>query len=214
MINTIIAYDDSDLSLGEYFNKSYLYIKGLEKHSKISITEFNGNNCLESTITNSLQTLNHNNFVFVGISHGSDDALSLVGADKYISPNNANECSNSFFYSTACYIGKELGPSLIGNGSKCFIGYIDESFAPVSEEFVDLFIECELHAIKNFYLTSKTIEVLYKEMIQFTDEKIIELASGTDIIEAMALIDNRDRIVLLGDNTNKQLSRHDFGFID
>lgn len=214
MINTIIAYDDSDLSLGEYFNKSYLYIKELESQSNISITEFDGNNCLESTITTSLQTHNNNNFVFVGLSHGSDDGLSLVGGDNYINPNNVASCLNSFFYSTACYIGKELGASLIGNGSKCFIGYIDESFAPVSDEFVDLFIECELHAIKNFYLSSKTIEVLYKEMIQFTDERIIELASGTDIIEAMALIDNRDRMVLLGDNANKQLSRLDFGFKD
>ena len=214
MINTIIAYDDTDLSLGEYFNKSYLYIKKLEEHSKISTTEFDGNNCLESTITNSFQALNPNNFVFVGLSHGSEDGLSLVGADKYINPNNAAECSNSFFYSTACYIGKELGQILIDNGCKCFIGYIDESFAPISDEFDDLFIECELHAIKNFYLTSKTIEVLYKEMIQFTDEKILELASGTDIIEAMALIDNRDRMVLLGDNANKQLSRLDFGFTD
>jgi len=210
MINTVIAYDHNDVDLGSYFNSSYLYINDLVGKSNISVTSINGGNCLESNINNAVSPINPNNFVFVGLSHGSDDGLCLIADDNYVSGNNTSIFVNSFFYSTACHIGRELSKQLINDGCKCFIGYTNVSKAPIAGKYVELFIECELHALKNFFLSTKSIQVLFDEMISFTDEKIIELANGTDIVEAMALIANRDYMICVGTDADKALTSNDF----
>jgi len=46
-------------------------------------------------------------------------------------------------------------------------------------------------------------------MIAFTDEKIIEIAN-VDVLEAMSLIRNRDRFVIIGTDDDKALSSLDF----
>ncbi|MFH7011928.1 hypothetical protein ACHRV5_08620 [Flavobacterium sp. FlaQc-52] len=210
MINTIVTYDDIDGPLGNYFNKSYLHIDELKSQPNLSITGLSGCNCLENNISKIIPPVNQQNFVFVGLSHGAEDGFSLMGADNYVNVNNANLFLNSFFYSTACHIGKELSKILLSHGCKCFIGYTDVSEAPLNEEHEDLFIECELHALRNFYLTTSSIQVLYNEMIAFTDEKFIELANGNDILDAMALVRNRNCMIIVGDDANKQLTRLDF----
>lgn len=208
MISAIIAYDDIDYEIGDYFNKSYLHLDKLRSQT-ISITAIDGSNCFETTINDLIPTFNQNPFIFVGLSHGSDDGLSLRGVDYYVKENNANLFINSFFYSTACHIGRNLGKILISKNCKCFIGYTNISEVPLVADYEDLFIECELHALKNFFLTTKSIQVVYDEMIEFTDNKIIELAN-IDTLEAMALIRNRDRFVIIGEHTNMQLTRLDF----
>ena len=208
MINTIIAYDNIDNHIGDYFNKSYLHIEDLKNQS--NVTAIDGNGCQETNINDTIPKFNQNPFVFVGLSHGTDDGLSLRGVDYYVNENNANLFSSSFFYSTACHIGRNLSTTLVSHGCKCFIGYTDVSEAPLIEENEDLFIECELHALKNFFSTTKSIQVLFDEMIEFTDTKIIELANGSEILEAMALIRNRDCMVLIGEEPNKLLTRSDF----
>ena len=209
MISTIIAYDNADFEIGDYFNRSYLHVEELKNQTTISITELNGDNCFETNINSQIPLFNQNPFIFVGLSHGTDDGLSLRGVDYYVKENNANLFSNSFFYSTACHIGRCLGKILVSYDCKCFIGYKEVSEVPLVAAYEDLFIECELHAIKNFFLTTKSIQVLYDEMIAFTDEKIIELAN-VDVLEAMALIRNRDYMVIIGKEDNKQLTRLDF----
>lgn len=210
MISTIIAYDNIDYYIGDYFNRSYLHLEELKNQSSISIIEIDGNSCEETNINNIIPQFNQNPFVFVALSHGEDDALALRALDNYVKQSNANLFSNSFFYSTACHIGRDLGKILISHDCKCFIGYTDISEVPLIESYEDLFIECELHALKNFFLTTKSIQVLYDEMIAFTDEKILEILEGTDILEAMALIENRNRMVLIGEDSNKLLTRLDF----
>ncbi|QZK99963.1 hypothetical protein K5L04_09675 [Flavobacterium psychrophilum] len=210
MIKTIVAYDDNDSGLGDYFNCSFLYIDSLKNQSNTSITGVNGLNCTESNINQIIPQHNTQNFVFVALSHGSDDGMCLVGGDNYVNQNNSNLFINSFFYSTACHVGKKLGNILFDNNCKSFIGYTDEAKAPNSGDFVNLFIECELYALKNFFLTTKTIEVLFDEMKLFIDDKFLELANGTNIIEAMALLDNKNCMVLIANENNKLLTKSDF----
>ncbi len=209
MINTVIAYDNFDNEIGDYFNRSYLHLDELRNQTTISITGIDGGNCSQTSINDLIPLFNQSPFVFVGLSHGTDDGLSLRGIDYYIQQNNANLFLNSFFYSTACHIGRCLGDILISHNCKCFIGYTDKSEVPLVPDYEDLFIECELHALKNFFLTTKSIQVLYDEMIAFTDEKIIEIAN-VDVLEAMSLIRNRDRFVIIGTDDDKSLTSLDF----
>lgn len=210
MINTIVAYDNSDFRLGDYFNSSFLYIDSLKNQSNASVIGVDGLNCNESNINQIIPQHNTQNFVFVALSHGSDDGMCLVGGDNYVNEDNSKLFVNSFFYSTACHVGKKLGNILFHNNCKSFIGYTKEAKAPNSGDFVNLFIECELHALKNFFLTTKTIAVLFDEMKLFIDFKFLELAHGPNIIEAMALLDNKNCMVLIGDEPNKLLTSSDF----
>ena len=146
MISAIIAYDDIDFEIGDYFNRSYLHLDELRNQTTISITGIDGGNCSQNNINDLIPSFNHSPFVFVGLSHGTDDGLSLRGIDYYIQQNNANLFLNSFFYSTACHIGRCLGDILISHNCKCFIGYMDKSEVPLVSDYEDLFIECELHA--------------------------------------------------------------------
>lgn len=210
MINTIIAYDNNDYQIGDYFNRSYLHLDELKNQPYINMTGIDGDSCIETNINVIIPQFNQTAFVFIGLSHGTDDGFSLRAVDYYVKETNANHFLNSFFYSTACHIGRNLGNVLISHGCKCFIGYTDVSEVPLIEDYEDLFIECELYAIKNFFLTTKSINVLYDEMIAFTDEKVIELANGSDVLDAMALIRNRDCMVIIGEDANKLLTRLDF----
>lgn len=211
MINTVVAYDNNDSILGNYFHSSFLYIDDLKNHSNTSITGIDSSGCLELNINQIIPTFNEQNFVFVGFSHGSDDGKCLTCEDDYISENNSSLFKNSFFYSTACHIGKDLGNILSDNGCKCFIGYTTEAKAPNSGAYVDLFIECEAHALKNFFLTTKSIALLFEEMKLFIDIKFLEVAKGPDVIEAMALLDNKNSMVLICKNEiHKNLTSLDF----
>ena len=68
MINTIITYDNTDYSLGNYFNSGFLYIDALKHQSKASITGIDSKGCFESTINKIIPTFNQQNFVFVGLN--------------------------------------------------------------------------------------------------------------------------------------------------
>ena len=39
MISTIIAYDNADFEIGDYFNRSYLHLEELKNQTTISITD-------------------------------------------------------------------------------------------------------------------------------------------------------------------------------
>jgi hypothetical protein len=210
MIKTIIAYDNNDSVLGGYFNSSFLYINALKKQTNVSITELDSSGCCESKINQIIPSFNNKNFVFVALSHGSEDGKHLMGGDNYVNENNSFLFNNSFFYSTSCHIGKQLGNILFNNGCKCFIGYTNSVKAPISGGLVDLYVECELYALKKFYLTTKSIGDLFEEMILFIDNKFLELANGSDIVDAMVLLDNKNSMVLICNNANRLLTRLDF----
>ncbi|MEQ1552993.1 MAG: hypothetical protein ABL929_02375 [Ferruginibacter sp.] len=206
MINTIIAYDDNDGTLGEYFESShadiYLTIKSNNFVDNISIS---GLNCTEININSILAKFAGKKFIFIALSHGNCDEF--ISNEIFISAANAHHFANSFFYSTACSTGKNLAYKLIDTGCHSFIGYDDE--IEIIFDYSDVFYTCENFGIKTFLENDELIEVSFNKMKEFYNSKIDELITGTmdDLIAASSLMKNRDCLVLLGDCN---LSRNDF----
>jgi hypothetical protein len=211
MIKIVIAYDDNDIDLGDYFEESFRYlVKNIEAANETPTSVIRGLDCTEDNINNAIAPVNANPFLFVGISHGDiTGRFLLTSNDTYVSSDNALNFCNSFFYSTGCNIGQDLGLDLINNHCKVFIGYDGPSYAPLDEQYNLLFIECELYALIKFLINNEPIIKLYTEMLSVTQDKIDWLTDQNEIIEAMNLQDNKDCMILLGDEA-KVLTKNDF----
>ena len=197
MINTFIAYDDNDNDFGVYFTDSHNDILAEFKLNElVNNVSISGVNCTEISVNDKLGAMNGNSFIFVAISHGNEDEF--WSHEVYISTNNANRFLNSFIYSTACSTGKKLAQVLIDNGTLAFIGYNDTILVPL--DYSNLFYSCENFGIKSFLKNEESIENCYNKLIEnYTNEIDILLAGNMeDLIIAATLIDNRDKLIFLG----------------
>lgn len=206
MIKTIIAYDDNDFALGDYFIESHGDITSIiGVNALISNISIRGLDCTEAQINATLMTLNGSRFIFIALTHGNDNEF--VCNDVFISVANAHHFSNSFFYSTACSTGKGLGKILIANGCHSFIGY--EADVEIILDYSNVFYSCENFGIKSFLQNDETVEESYNKMVGNYTIQIDYLLLGSmdDLIAATYLINNRNCLTMLG---NKALTRNDF----
>ena len=209
MIRIVVAYDDNDSALGDYFEESYNnFHRSMQAANATPTTVLRGLECDEVSINNAVNPLKADPFLFVGLSHGDDTGNYLLTEnDAYVSPDNAVNFTNSFFYTTGCNAGLDLRANLLQKGCKVFIGYTNNSKAPLNEDYNSLFIDCELFALKQFLSSDRTINELFNEMMNFTQTKIDWLFENNEIVEAMDLQSNKDCMIVDG---NSSLTRLDF----
>lgn len=209
MIKIVVAYDDNDSALGDYFEASYdNFHQSMQAANETPTTVLRGLECNEVSINDAVNPLKADPFLFVGLSHGDDTGNYLLTEnDAYVSPDNSLNFTNSFFYTTGCNAGLYLRANLLQRGCKVFIGYTNNSKAPLNEDYNSLFIDCELFALKQFLFSDRTINELFNEMMNFTQTKIDWLSDNNEIVEAMDLQSNKDCMVIDG---NSSLTRLDF----
>ena len=209
MIRIVVAYDDNDSDLADYFEESYdNLLQSIQSAQETPTVVLRGLECTEPNVNLAVVPLNSNPFLFVGLTHGDNTGTYLLTAnDTYVSPTNAVNFPNSFFYTTGCKVGLILREHLLQQGCKVFVGYIDNSKAPLNEFYNFMFIDCELFAIKRFLNTDSTIGELYNEMLSHTQTQIDWLFTENEIVEAMDLQSNKDCLMLFGDAS---LCRQDF----
>jgi len=206
MISTIVAYDDNDSDLGDYFVDSHENITVvLRANAQIVNVSIRGLDCTEVFVNSTITPLNGNRFIFIGISHGNEEEL--VSHEVYVSASNLTSFSNSLFYSCACLTGLKLGKNLIGAGCLVFVGYNDTVL--VNVDYFEIFYNCQNHCIKEFLKGNETIEGSFSKMIDYYNEEIDKLLPGDmdDLLAATSLINNRDCLILLGD---RKLRLNDF----
>lgn len=203
MVNLVIAFDDNDFELGSFFEDSFLHINNSIDTAKFSLIQISGHDCNHLNIVEKISPLNPNSFVFVGYSHGNEDEL--VASDDYVG-RDFGLFINSFLYTTACCSASGLGPNLIQNGTRCFVGCTKNSCAS-NDDFHDVYILCENHCIREFLNSEKTIQQTFDEMKLLFDDKIDEMFNLGEIQVAMELLDNKDCMVALG---NTLLTINDF----
>lgn len=207
MINIVIAYDDNDDELGDYFELGYMDLfEKLKSCQNITLNSIRGLNCSESAIVDCIESFDEDNFGFVGFSHGNDCQL-VTENEVYVDINNIDHFENSLFYSTACSTGIQLGAELVKVRCKCFIGFKNETYATY-EDFYDIYLECENYCLTDFLLKDNTIKESFDNMLVYFDKKILEMENDDEILVAMELIGNRDSFVIYGDTTitNKDLN--------
>jgi hypothetical protein len=207
MVNLVIAYDDNDSSLADYFESSYQYVSDLiAPIDSITHHPIPGLNCTELHIADTINAFNGQRFCFVGFSHGNSDML-LTDNDVYISGNNCALFNQSVFYSLGCQTAVTLGTELINNGCSTFVGYYDDSYVTY-EQFNDVYISCENFALKEFLTTDISLGDAFDLMMDNYDLEIQKMVDANEILMAMELTHNKDCTGILGNEDIKLEDLH------
>ena len=207
MINTVIAYDDNDFELSEYFENSHTDISDvLAANELITNISICGLECTKENINDTIRGINVEKFIFIAIAHGNEEVIAANGS-PFVSFENYITFVNSLFYSCSCSSGQILGNELVQEGCLAFIGYFDTVF--VIEEYYSIFYSCQNYGIKTFLSNDETIETSFNKMVNFYNEEIDRLVVGStdDFLAASSLINNRDCLDILGCKT---ITRNDF----
>lgn len=202
MIRFIVAYDESAMDLGSYFNDCKTDIVGfLEEQQLIygNVREISSNNCTIAAIGAAIQPYNPQPFVFIAYSHGVKYALRCNG-DSYVSAGvNSILFANSLFFTNACLAGKDLGKDLIDNGCITFVGFEEEISAFKADKYKSISIACDNAGLKYFFAQNVTINEAVRAMKQYYTNQIDRLESFKDMAFAGYLAAAREALVVKGD---------------
>lgn len=207
MIELLIAYDDLDEELGEYFEacKDYLIpiIQAeVKSGSDYSINEIDTKNCNSAYLDIKFKDFAKLPFIFIGYTHGNKDAL-IVDGNTFVGIDRGNQnLRNSFFYTSSCLSGANLGKELVRQGCRVFFGY-DEPVVAFKNELQDLSIQCDNIGLILFLTEKITAFEAYNKMkFFFTQSSKKQLKYG-DVISAGLLINTREALVFCGDKEAK-----------
>ncbi len=194
MIDTIIAVDENDNVLGDFFYSCYLDLNDCFVANGINANLIKSNSLNDLSI--SLRIENKTRFIFIAYTHGGQSELTANGSYQYISNTiNIDKFKNSFFYTCSCYTGKELGRHLIDNGCLGFVGY-NNKFT-VWDFYRSPFVECANYGLKLFVEGFRTDD-LYTKMKDKYTEHIDNY--NNDMFGAAMLVANRNALVKIGQN--------------
>ena len=208
MINIIVAYDNQDDNLGTYFEdcKDQL-IEVLTEHNRFvngDVREITGVRCNSAFIDITIPSYNTHPFIFIAYSHGNEIAL-YSGEGCYVEKNmNAHHFRNSLFYTTACSVGKDLGPHLIEQGCLAFVGYKNEIHAYKKEERKEISKKCDNAGIIAFLSDDITVFEAYTRMKDYYTQQIDRQEQVKDMLFAGDLVEARNSLVCLGDKNLKK----------
>jgi hypothetical protein len=200
MSNFLVVVDNLDRELGDYFFDSYFNLSEcIDSIDNANIITLSDDNCDNVNINKTIKDFNSKPFLFIGISHGNESEL-LTSSSILVDSNNSMNFTNSFFYTAACLCGIELGPRLILEKCKCFIGYIKKVQIVSGHEAS--FIECENQGIEAFCKHSKTTKESFDSIVEKYNSAIDKYLTSSDIndvIIASTLVSNKDSLIILGD---------------
>lgn len=207
MTKVIIAFDDNDEELGDYFEESFKSLNtNVSTLCEVSIISMRGLECTEENTIKNVQYVENNPFIFIGLSHGNEQQL-LTENYVFVDCENLIHFNKSLFYTPACSTAQILGKKLIEIGCFTFVGCIKDTLATYDDFYSD-YIECENYCIAEFLNSNNTIQQSFDNMLLFFDKRIDELFDKCydDILLALELQHNKDSFVLYG---NKNLKIND-----
>jgi hypothetical protein len=205
MINTILAYDERDVILGEFFDLCAIKTKDSISDG-VNLIEINSQSLNDLTIQFKTEALNSKPFLFITFTHGSESELLKSGSIPFLSTTiNEKGLKNSLSYCFACNSGKELGHTLIENGALAFVGYKEEVTVQKFFDALDSFVECATCGLKYFFSEMSLANSISLMKEKYTD--CMDRFYSRDMIIASSFMENRDALVLLG---KKDLAIKDF----
>ena len=194
MANTILAFDELDSVLGSFFQSCKENLDLFFAQINIQPTFLNSNKLNDLAIE--IVTKEVTSFVFGAYSHGSNDCLVKSASIPYVSSTNSSNFKNSFFYTFSCSSGMILGDNLIANGCHCFIGYKD--IVAIWSTFPKPFINCANYGLIQFFKGENSHTIINQMKEKYNDE--IDEMYRYDFLIASILKENRDGLILLGNN--------------
>ena len=201
MVSNILAFDNEDSKLGEFFNLCRSLVQEAINDIGENLwecIEMNSRSLNEAHLQIRSEQINHA-YVFSSFTHGSSTALYCGGAPFIQSTSTINFLSNSFSYCFACHSGQTLGPYLVNNGTLCFIGY--KKAAAIVTTHKEVFASCAVDGLLAFYKGATTAESFESKRLKYNAE--IDKNYDKNYLVSSVLMDNRDCLVLHGDSELK-----------
>jgi hypothetical protein len=209
MTNIIIAFDDKDENLGDYFSTCQSDISGFfSDHYQIikkSPLLVPNEKCNQAYIDIEIARINPAPFVFIAYSHGNEHSLRCNKNSYVRKGSNTKQFTNSLFYTNSCLSGKELGIELVNNGCFAFIGYEEESNAFLNEEYYTISVNCDNSGLKTFFTDNIPVSIAFERMKSYYTNNIDKYES-IDPFFAAQLVKNREALVL---HKNKDIVKED-----
>lgn len=196
MANTILAFDELDKALGSFFQFCKENLDSFFDTTNINPTFLNSNKLDDLAI--GLVTQDIPSFVFGAYSHGGNDCLLKSASTPYVSRTNSSNFNKSFFYTFSCSSGKELGADLIDKGCHCYIGYKD--VVAIWNTYQGPFMECANYGLIQFFNGEESYSIINQMKNKYNEE--IDNMYRQDFLIASILKDNRDALILYGNNIN------------
>ncbi|MCP5061554.1 MAG: hypothetical protein GY936_03715 [Ignavibacteriae bacterium] len=198
MINTLLVFDENDNTLGSFFSLCKEELESYFFRTNIDIDIIDKRSIFDIVLDIKIASFNKENFVFAVFSHGDSENLLQDGTTPFISTSSdLSKYMDSFFFSFACETGKILGEKLVEYGCKCFIGYKEKTY--VWTTYMNPFVKTATYGLIQFY-KGKNMSDIFNDMKNIYDEEIDKLYK-TDFVIASILMDNRDGLVMYGDET-------------
>ncbi len=197
MINTLLIFDEKDKDLGNFFSMCREDLEEFFYQKEISPDIIDKNSIFEIVLPFKIANFNSEKFVFAAFTHGDKSNLLQSGINPYVSTSSNLEIfKDSFFYTFACEAGEILGKELINAGCQCFIGYNKKTY--IWNTFQRPFVDTAIYGLKLFYEGEYTKSIFLKIKERYNQE--IDKIYKTDFLIASILMDNRDALVLHGNN--------------
>ena len=165
MSKIIIACDESDHRLGDYFHRTNQYLMSFLEDYNFAFRNINSQNCHQAHIDNILENIKKP-LVFVSFSHGNSNSLRCNGV-AYLATDNIASLHTSFVYAMSCSAAAELGATFTEQKG-VFIGFNKEIDAVISGDHVQKCIECDNSGIIfAFSNPDGTLKDAYKAMKKY-----------------------------------------------
>ncbi|MGB0929457.1 MAG: hypothetical protein ACPGVB_01685 [Chitinophagales bacterium] len=194
MPRIVIAFDDRDKKLGDYFVRLRKHLLELIEGMDFEVIEVPSSRLNQASINELIPKINDAPFLFIAYSHGTSNSL-IANNQAYIEVNiNTYLFQNALFYTHACSTGKELGRDLEVQKVHAFWGY--ESAIYVVPDFEDTFIECANWGLLCF-LEGETAYQSYRAMKRKYSLEGIVLRQ-TNFVAGQELVKAKNALVFYG----------------
>lgn len=204
MVKLIIAYDRRDVDLGGYFQSCYNDISSYALNIGVNqIYSFDGTENHRTIITDLVQQLEAQPFIFVAFTHGREDAI-LFSSAPIVDMENAYFFGGALIYTCACRVANDLGPAFEHHQCKAFIGYKKDSTLASLPKYDAIFMDCENYGIKQFLKGSLTIRESFNAMYNYFSDQVFDLY-GENATAAAFLLENRNALIMYPPDANVTL---------
>lgn len=208
-----MASDDGDVKLGQYFQacrEDIVAVANVEIESgKPLVVESIPNiNCNNAYLNIKYEALKDVPFVWVSFSHGNENSIKFNGVALVSAGDDNSLFANTFFYTNSCLSGKLLGPDLISQECRVFIGY-DKSIVAFKNENQDISLKCDTIGITSFLTSDITAYRSFQEIRQYYTQQANKLLDFGDPLSSALLINAREALVFHGD---KEVKKEDLSY--
>lgn len=208
MIRILLAFDNIDFDLGQYFDScrtDLIAIIDAENidNIKIQYSELDSYKCNSAYVLDAHENLSDLPFIMVAYMHGNKKAISANGGHFVIAGEDNNFYKNTFFYTNSCSSAKFLGPDLVKQGCYAFIGYSEATVA-FKDDRSDVSLKCDNSGLLLFLTQDITAFEAYNGMKQYYTQQSDRLFSIGDILASGLLINAREALTFEGDKELKK----------